>query len=220
MNFSFPVFLDLEGKRVLVAGGGFMAEEKVAKLLEAGARVVVQATELTPALQDLALRKVIEHRPCPYRQGDMAGFLLVISAMSRRENEALFAEAEQRGQLFNAVDDPRNCRFIVASTHRSGNLTVAVSTNGQCPALGVRLRERLAGELGPEYGQFLELAERLRPHIGAQVGEFEKRKALWYRLVDSGALGLLREGRRNDAESLLKRILSEELVEYPVPAYS
>jgi precorrin-2 dehydrogenase / sirohydrochlorin ferrochelatase len=52
------------------------------------------------------------------------------------------------------------------------------------------------------------------------VSEFEKRKALWYRLVDSDALSLLRAGRRKEAESLLKQILAEELVEYPVPAYS
>ena len=220
MAFSFPVFLDLAGKAVLVAGGGPMAEEKVLALLETGAKITLMAQEVTAKLAALASAERIDWVRTPYADGEMLGYALVISALDRAANARLFREAESRGILFNAVDDPKHCRFIFASTHRSGDLTLAISTNGHAPALAVRLRERLAGEIGPEYGEFLELAEKIRPAIGAQIGEFTRRKALWYRLIDSPALALLRAGRKREAESLLKNILAEELVDYPVPAYS
>ena len=197
-----------------------MAEEKVHALADTGAAITLMAEEVTPKLAELAGAGRIDWVRAAYREGEMAGYALVISALDREANARVFREAEQRGILCNAVDDPKHCRFIFASTHRSGDLTVAISTNGHAPALAVRLRERLAGEIGPEYGEFLELAEKMRPAIGAQVGEFSRRKALWYRLIDSPALALLRAGRKREAENLLKNILAEELVDYPVPAYS
>jgi siroheme synthase-like protein len=220
MAFSFPVFLDLSGKAVLVAGGGPLAEEKVLALRPAGARVTLMAETVTPRLAALAAAGEIDWIRAPYREGEMAGYALVVSALDRETNARLFREAERRGILFNAVDDPKHCRFIFASTHRSGDLTVAISTNGRAPALAVRVREKLAAEIGPEYGEFLELAEKIRPAIGAQVGDFARRKALWYRLIDSPALALLRAGRRGEAEALLRNLLAEELVDFPVPAYS
>lgn len=191
----YPIFLDLQGWPCLVQGGGPSAEAKVTGLVEAGASVTVIAEELTPALRKMASEGRIAWQPRRPAPADLCGYRLAICALEERsENAAFAAEAERLGVLFNAVDDPAHCRFLMPSVHREGDLIVAVSTGGKCPALAVRLRERFGKQLGPHYGRFLELAGELRARIARAVPEFEARRRLWYELVDSPALEQLQSG--------------------------
>ena len=77
---------------------------------------------------------------------------------------------------------------------RRGDLTITISTSGKAPALAVRLRQQLERTVGHEYARFLELAETVRAPLAARHPNFEQRKALWYQLVDSDVLNLLRQG--------------------------
>jgi siroheme synthase-like protein len=195
LHAYYPVFLDLRGRACIVIGGGTIATGKVEGLLEAGSAVTVIAPTLSPALAALAQAGRVCHLARAYQPGDLAGALLVVGATDdRAANAAAWAEATERHVLFNAVDDVTHCSFIAPSIVRQGDLTVAISTAGKAPALAVRLKERLADELGPEYARFLELAGELRERLAEAVPDFEARKALWYRLVDSDVLDLLRDG--------------------------
>jgi precorrin-2 dehydrogenase/sirohydrochlorin ferrochelatase len=129
------------------------------------------------------------------------------------DNAPVFKLAEARNILCNAVDDPANCRFSFGSVHRQGELALAVSTNGWAPALAVRLREKLARDVGPEYGLLVDLLKRVRPAIREGISDFGKRRELWYRIVDSQALPLLREGRNGDAEALVDKMVGEATAE-------
>ncbi|MFV2063949.1 MAG: bifunctional precorrin-2 dehydrogenase/sirohydrochlorin ferrochelatase, partial [Chloroflexota bacterium] len=87
---------------------------------------------------------------------------------------------------------------------RRGGLTVAIGTGGVAPALGVRLRDQLAEELGPELGLLVELFAELRPTITKSGRPFAERRALWYQLVDGPVLDLLRAGDSEAARSTLR----------------
>jgi siroheme synthase-like protein len=213
MRYGYPVILNLERKRCLVIGGGAAAEERVEGLLAAGAEVGVLAPDLTPWLKELAgigeVRWIERH----YRPGDLAGWFMAVAVDDdRSRNTELYAEAEREGVLFNALDDPSHCRFVYASVHRQGDLVVAVSTTGKCPALAVRLREWLGRELGREYAEFLGIAGRLRGVVERRLPDTARRKALWYRLVDSRALERLRQGRRGEARRQLFDLIRQEMV--------
>ncbi len=209
MSALFPVMLDLRGWPCAVLGGGPMAEEKVRVLLAADARITVIAPELAPELHSLAAEGRIAWIARAPQPEDLRRFRLAISALDRARN-ALFAEAAERERvLFNAADDPAHCRFLLPSVHRQGDLLIAVSTSGKCPALAVRLRERFQREFGPHYATFLELAGSLRGRIARAVPGFEARRALWYRVADSPALELLRQGREDDARAAMEAIVSE-----------
>jgi uroporphyrin-III C-methyltransferase/precorrin-2 dehydrogenase/sirohydrochlorin ferrochelatase len=191
----YPVLLDLAGRDCIVVGGGTIAEGKVAPLVAAGARVTVIAPLLGAALAAQHRAGRFTHVAREYRRGDLAAAFLVIAATDDAEvNHAVHAEAVASGALINVVDDPPYCGFILPSVMRRGDLTVAVSTAGHAPALAVRIRERLERELGDEYGRFLELAAPLRKALADAVPAFEERKRIWYRLVDSDVLALLRAG--------------------------
>jgi len=212
----YPVLLDLRGRRVVVIGGGTVAEGKVAPLIEAGADVTVIAPVLTPGLSLTVRERKLTHLARQYAPGDLIDAHLAIAATDDPEvNHAVHAEAEDRRIPINVVDDPPYCGFILPSIMRQGDLVVAVSTSGNAPALAVRIRERLERELGEEYGQFLELAGSIRVPLAARFPDFQIRKRLWYRLVDSDVLALLRAG---DAARARERIA--EIMGVEVPAAS
>ncbi len=200
----YPVFLNLRGRRCMVVGGGAVAEQKVLGLLEAGARVTIISPKVSQRLEDLAAGGAVTIKRHPYRRGDLEGAFLAIAATDDRAvNHDVWAEAEQRGILLNAVDDPPHCSFIAPAIQRQGDLTVAVSTAGKSPALAVRLRERIGRLIGPEYAKFLELLGELRAAVAARVPDAPARTRLWYRIVDSNAIEFI---RRNDVSGARNRI--------------
>lgn len=205
----YPLMLNLTGWDCLVIGGGPLAEGKAGALLEAGARVTVAATELTPALTQLVAEGRIRWLARPAQPRDLAGSRLAICALEDRSmNSAFAAEAERLGVLFNAVDDPPNCRFILPSIHRQGDLIIAVSTSGKCPALAVRIREQCARQFSSHFAQFLELVGTLRVRIARLVPDFDGRRRLWYELVDSPALEQFRRGEPGAARATVEAILA------------
>jgi siroheme synthase-like protein len=153
------VFLDLEGKRCVVVGGGKVADRKARKLLQARARVVVVSPEVEPGLASIA----VETHRRPYRTGDLEGASLAFAATDRREvNAAVAAEAKERGVPVNVADEPGEGDFALPSVLRRGRLQVAVSTGGASPTLARRVRDELEGLFGPEWAGVVEELGRAR----------------------------------------------------------
>lgn len=198
----YPVMLDLRGRRVLFVGGGWETEAKVRGLLEAGAAVTLLSPHPHPGLGGSARLRWLRRE---YRWGDLEGFQLCFAHPPERSLHALIAqEARERGVWLNAVDDPAHCDFILPAVHRQGELLIAISTSGAAPALGVRIRQRLAEEYGPEYAEYLKLLRSFRPIVlQAYPHDFEARKAAWYRMVDSKALELVALGELQAAREVL-----------------
>lgn len=202
----YPISLNVTRRPCAVIGGGPIAEQKVLALLDAGALVTVVAAELTARLQALATEGAIRVLRRPYRRGDLHGaFLAIAAGEDRTANAEIWEEAGRERVVLNAVDDTPHCHFIAPAIFRQGDLTVAVSTGGKSPALGVRLRDRLGAHIGPEYAAFLDLLGGLREEIAAREPDFARRTELWYRLVDSDVIEYLRRG---DTDGARRRIMT------------
>ncbi len=209
---TYPLFLiGLDRRRCVVLGGGEEAEHKVDGLLACDARVTLIAAEVTNALWhhiDLGRIQWIER---DYQPGDLRGAFLAIAAGFHRElNAAAWQEAEAERVLMNAADDVEHCSYIAGSVVRRGALVVAISTGGCAPALAVRLRQRLERMLGAEYDLFLRWMWDLRDVIARRHTDFAHRRRLWYRLVDSDILALLRRGRILQARRRLHALLEDD----------
>jgi precorrin-2 dehydrogenase / sirohydrochlorin ferrochelatase len=207
MNFRYPVFLDVAGKRCLVTGEGFEISAKIKALVERGAIVTYVNPEAEATIEQLTRTGGVTFHARDFQQSDLDGCFLVIT--DRADNSEVFRLAEERNVLCNAVDDPEWCRFSFGSVVSRGDLTIAISTNGIAPALAVRLRERLEKELGEEYASLTDMLGELREEIASQIPDFVARRELWYRMVDSGALSLLRHGRREEARLLLRELVDD-----------
>ena len=206
----YPLFLiGLEERRCVVIGGGPEAEYKVKGLLACDASVTLIAAEVTETLERHAEKGRLGWIRRDYQCGDLrAAFLVIATPADPETNARIYREAEEEGALVNVMDDTQHCNFIAGSVVRRGPLVVSISTSGCAPALAVRLRERFEREFGPEYADFLELLAELRDPLAGAVPEFEQRRALWYRLVDSDVLDLFRAGQRQRARERVGEIVS------------
>jgi precorrin-2 dehydrogenase / sirohydrochlorin ferrochelatase len=205
VNFRYPIFLDLTGKKCIVTGAGYEVAGKVRTLAEASADVLYLNPDAVPEIRELAVGGAIRWEAREFRPDDLDRCFLLITC--RPDNAELFRLAEERKVLCNAVDDPKNCRYSYGSVHRQGNLTIGISTNGVAPAMAVRLKQRFQKEIGPEYKELLDLLQQRRPEINQRISDFERRKSLWYQIIDSDALTFLRAGQHQAAQNLIQALI-------------
>jgi siroheme synthase-like protein len=154
----YPVFLRLEGRRVVVVGGGRVAAAKLPALLESGAGVTVVA----PAIRDELRVPGVASIERDFEPGDLDRASFVVAAAPPEVNRAVAAAAEARGLFVNAVDDATNASALLGGVVRRGGVTVAVSTGGRAPALAGLLREALEAVLPQDLDAWVVLGERVR----------------------------------------------------------
>ena len=160
---SYLVNLALEGRAAVVIGGGEVAARKVQDLLAAKANVTVIAPHLCEGIVALADEKRIVAHGRPYRTGDLAGAFVAIAATDDEDlNARISGDAAAINVPVNVVDRPALCTFTVPATVRRGDLTIAVATEGRCPALAGILREELEQRYGQEYSELVGLFGELR----------------------------------------------------------
>ena len=146
---SYLVNLTLEGRAAVVIGGGEVAARKVQDLLAAKANVTVIALQLCDGIVALADEKRIVAHNRPYRTGDLAGAFVAIAATDDEGfNARVAADAAAINVLVNVVDRPALCTFTVPATVRRGDLTIAIATEGRCPALAGICGRNSMGDMG------------------------------------------------------------------------
>jgi precorrin-2 dehydrogenase/sirohydrochlorin ferrochelatase len=162
----YPISLNLNGRRCVVAGGGQVALRKVKVLLEHKATVEVISPTLCPELQHLAQSGAIKVLQRNYQTGDLKGAFIVIAATGETDiNKKIAGEARMQMVLVNVVDDPEQSDFIAPSYLRRGNLTIAVSTAGKSPALARKIRTQLEENFGEEYSSLTNLISEVRSEL-------------------------------------------------------
>jgi precorrin-2 dehydrogenase / sirohydrochlorin ferrochelatase len=184
----FPLFLKLEGRKCLVVGAGNVAQSKIRSLLDSAANVLVVAPQANPAVEKWASAGVITWEARNFEASDLDGTVLVIAATSSSAvNETVFREAQQRNILCNSVDDPKHCDFYYGAVLRRGQLQVAISTEGQSPALAQRIRRELEAQFGPEYAGWVEELGLIRERLFASGIDPESRRQLLHELASRDA---------------------------------
>jgi len=190
----------MQARQTVVVGGGHVAARKVEGLLAAGAQIKVISPILIPELQTLAASGAITFISRTYQNGDLEGAYLAIAATDETTvNHAVWAEALKQGCLVNVVDDPEHSTFIMPAVFQRGEMSVAISTGGSSPALARRLRERLEGIIGPEYGTLTGLLAELRPELITSFSPGKERLQAALRVVDSNILQVIQNQGRDAA---------------------
>jgi precorrin-2 dehydrogenase / sirohydrochlorin ferrochelatase len=203
----FPMFMKLEGRPCLVVGAGTVGEPKISSLIEAGASVCVVALHATAAVAEWAEAGAITWEARAFNSADLEGTFLVIAATNSRDlNAAILHEAGQRNILCNVVDDPEYCDFYYPAVVRRGDLQIAISTNGQSPALAQRIRRELEIQFGREYGGWLKELGQIRQQMFASKIEPEQRRRLLHELASREAFRKAQAAELNTEESRLEKI--------------
>jgi precorrin-2 dehydrogenase/sirohydrochlorin ferrochelatase len=180
----YPIFLKLEGHKVLIVGGGQIAEQKIEGVLRSATDIAVIAPEITPRISGWAQEGRVKHVAEEYRVGMVQGYFLVIAATdSAAVNHAVYAEAKASGALCNAVDDIPYCDFYAPALVSRGDFQIAISTGGNSPALAQRVRKKLEKEFGPEYESWTAWLGRMRSALRSVLPPTAQRKDLLHLLA-------------------------------------
>jgi siroheme synthase-like protein len=200
----YPIFVEMAGRRVVVIGGGNVAEGKVAGLLTAGADVTVVAPDLTPALRKQHEASEFRYEDHEYREGDLEGYeVCFVATDDGAVNAQVAAEGKQRGIWVNAADDPRYCDFILPSVVRQGDVVVAASTGGSSPALARRLREDLTAFLSDDYAPLAVLLAEVRADIRSRSLVVDADR--WQSAIDGRFRALVAQRRIEEARAYLEQ---------------
>lgn len=175
----YPIFLRLEGHKVLIVGGGSIAEQKIEAVLRSATDVTVVSPQITPRIRLWAHQRRIKYQAVEFRAGMTQGYFLVISCTDSEEtNRAVYQEARENGALANAVDDPSYCDFYAPAVVSRGEFQIAISTGGNSPALSQHVRRQLEEDFGPEYESWTAWLGRMREMMRQVLPRTERRKEL------------------------------------------
>ncbi len=128
----FPLFVSLEGKHCVVAGGGKIAQRRIEVLLSFGCILKVVSPELTPKLKKLAQEKAFVWIPREYQDGDFKGAFLAVAATNHREINHLAASyCSGEGIPVSIADCAEECTFHFPAIVRKGNLVAGLNSGGR-----------------------------------------------------------------------------------------
>lgn len=210
----YPLFLDIKSRRCLVVGGGSVGTRKTETLVRCGAEVTVISRAFSADLSELGKIENPLLVCKDYESSDLDGMFLVFAATSDRAlNDRIRRDAEGQDKLYSIADDPDRSCFIAPSIVERGDLTIAVSTGGQSPALARKLRQDLAANYGPEYAEFLRIMGILRKRILDGGHDPENHKHLFRQVIDRDVPVMIKEGRYTDVKMVFQEIFGKEFDE-------
>ena len=205
MTTYYPVYLNLRGRRCVIVGGGTVAEGKISRLLDSGAEICVVSPDATPGIRQFVADGAVRWEQRRYESGDLDGAFIAIAATNVREvNRRIFEEANERGVMLNAVDDPPNCSFIAPSIVQRGPVTLAISTGGVSPALARKLRESLQASGDLAWADLSGVMAVARSHLreAGLLSTIDPQR--WQCCITPQLLAMAQEGRQGEATETLR----------------
>ena len=212
MTSYYPVYLNLRDRRCVIIGGGTVAEGKIGRLLDSGAEIRVVSPDATLGIRQFVDDGAVRWEQREYRSGDLDGAFIAIAATNVREvNRRIFEEANDRGVMLNAVDDPPNCSFIAPSIVQRGPVTLAISTGGVSPALARKLRESLQSSGDLAWADLSSVMAVARSHLREAGLLTTIAPQRWQCCITPSLLVMAQEGRQSEAaETLLSGLTGQD----------
>ncbi len=165
MNF-FPAFLKLDGKRILVIGGGKIAADKISHLLDFTNDIKVIAPRIDERTRQMIEKYRLSYERRAFEKGDTKGFFIVIVAVDDLDiQKEVYEECHRYGVLCNAVDSIDYCDFIFPSYIKEKDLIIAFSTSGASPALAKYLRRAIQKLIPRDIASFLDSLKGVRKEL-------------------------------------------------------
>ncbi|WP_201832666.1 siroheme synthase CysG [Microvirga zambiensis] len=206
---KLPIFFDLAGKTVLVAGGSDGIAWKAELLVAAGGTVQILAEDPSPELFALVQsdpeRFTLTQRS--WRDADFQNVSVAVADIEDRQEARLFADTARRhGVLVNVVDQPAFCDFQFGTIVNRAPVIMSISTDGAAPILGQAIRRRIEAILPSSLGAWAQAAKDFRDHLRDIVPSKPGRRRFWERFVD---VAFADEFQGWDSHGALKRLARE-----------
>ncbi|UWR00386.1 siroheme synthase CysG [Rhodobacteraceae bacterium S2214] len=205
---TFPMFLTMAGRRVVIVGGGEQAAQKSRLILKTEAEIVVMAPALDEELSALAAAGKLRHDTSPITAAHFEDTALVFVASGCPGiDAAIHAIAKDAGATVNVVDQPALCDAITPSIVDRDPVVVAIGTEGTAPVLARQIKTQMEQALEPRLGDLAALAGRLRDAAAARLAP-RARRDLWRWVFNAAPREAHARGAEREAASLIKNAIA------------
>ncbi len=207
-----PLYIDAAGKRIVVFGGGKVAERKIRQILETTSNVVVEvySREFTPGIEKFAEAGKVKCTECDlWRETDLrleGAFMAIICTSDEALNEHIFREARRFNILINYGHE--GDVFMGSVIHRHGFI-ISISTDGKVPAMARYMREKITPLIGEREEKMLEVESKLREDLRAIIKDEARRHEILYRVLRDPDCWAAIDAPLAVAEELILKIIGD-----------
>jgi precorrin-2 dehydrogenase/sirohydrochlorin ferrochelatase len=212
------VDLNLDGKCVIVVGGGTEGVRKVRGLLGQNCKIIVISNRINRHLLNLSKGGKIQVVKAKLKDADILSnyknpFLILAATNDKLLNRKLVDKGRHMGSFVYAADDPPYSDFAYASIiNIEGTMQVAISTSGKSPIMARKVRikaERILRKAITKLDiENTKLQEFARNAAKPKIKTVSKRKEFLYSIINDQTIqNLIKEERLEDAKSTTLKLL-------------
>lgn len=207
-----PIFLNIQGRRCVIIGGGEVALRKATLLARAGGSLHIISEEVSAEVQALCAEHGGTITLERFDASQLDDATLVIGATDDKHvNAAVSAAAHARKIPVNIVDQPALCSFIMPAIVDRSPVVIAISTGGSSPVLTRRLKELNETLVPGRIANLARLLGSLRAQVKQQLPRFADRIRFWEETLESEIPELVYAGQEETAQArILERLQSKQ----------
>ncbi|WHH59211.1 bifunctional precorrin-2 dehydrogenase/sirohydrochlorin ferrochelatase [Petroclostridium sp. X23] len=184
MSF-YPIFINIQGRKCVVVGGGKVACRKIKALCQYGADIEVVSPWFTDEIEQLSLKGMVTLKRKSYTSDDLGNAFIVFAETDSKEiNAAVAKDAHKMNILLNCGDDVPNSSFISPAVYQDGDLSIAISTGGAFPKLTQRIKKQLEKQYDGRYSAILNCLGQLRQKALCSIKNDQVRKELFDKVIE------------------------------------
>jgi precorrin-2 dehydrogenase/sirohydrochlorin ferrochelatase len=210
--------LKLDGKTIIVVGGGSEGYRKTLNFVDSGAKIWVVSKEFSSGIQKLAEEKKVALVKTEIK--DAKAFVESLSPkpdvfLAVTDNSKLNFElvnvAKSVGCMVYDVDNPALSDFILPAVAHVGDVKIAVSTSGKSPAMAKALRERIEQLIQPEDLLEIELQSHLRSYLKEKFADSNVRGKMLNEILNNDNIKqVLKEGNLLEAQEKAMKLIEKK----------
>lgn len=203
------MFLDMQGRTALLAGGDEQIAQKSRLLKRTEADLVIMSETLIPELQHLVAGGHASHIAADFDAEAIAAARYVFIATEDDELDLQIADhARSSGAIINMVDKPDQCDMITPALVDRDPVVVAIGTEGAAPVLAKAIKTSLEQSLSPRLGGFIEMIRLQRGPVADQV-DGRTRLSFWNWAVKGAPWRKWLAGDESGAEAMVRAAAEE-----------
>lgn len=204
----FPVSYEVAGRRVVVAGNGEQALQKLRLLVRTDADLMLCAQAPSADLADFATANGVTRVAAEPDADLLASAALLFVAMGNEADDArIAAVGRAAGVPVNVVDRPHLSDFAVPAIVDRAPVSIAIATDGHAPVLAQKVRALIEALLPPAFGRLGQLAARIRGGVNDRLAEGAPRRRFWTHLFEGRAADAALAGELDRAEIIARKAL-------------
>lgn len=210
---SFPIFINLIQKPVLVVGGGDVALRKIDMLLKADAKITVVTNKLCNELKHYQKLKKIHVKIKNFEKNDLTHAVLVVAATDNKKVNTLVSKTSQLLNIpVNVVDQPSLCTFTMGSIIDRSPLLIAISSEGNAPVLAKFVREKIEALIPHSFSKLAMIMGSMRDNVKSRYQTTQSRRIFWENFIDHPLVRqFLNQTKKLSVKQLLSLVLSNSI---------